>query len=212
MDHRFIKWKERWLPVLDEEITILFHHRQIFWRLQKIKRNNCALHENNSFFTFLARSYTDSAMIGMRRQIKIDDSSISLARLLSEIKETSHLVSREQFVQMYLDAKLPEHVPNEIFDRYGNSHIDPDKVANDLSYLRGKARACEKWADKRVAHYDKGNVSPAPLFQDLNGAINAIGTVFKKYDLVLRGSDKPLMPIDLTDWEDVFRVPWITEE
>jgi hypothetical protein len=94
MDSKLKKWL-RWLKVVHDDIQQLLIKRNIFWEVQDIIRSNAKLHKPSSFYSYLGDTYVAYVSIGIRRQIKIDNQSISFARLLTELANTPAVLSRK---------------------------------------------------------------------------------------------------------------------
>jgi hypothetical protein len=61
--------------------------------------------------------------------------------------------------------------------------------AGDLDDLISAAEGAKHWADNRIAHHGQEPVkeSPPPTLDDLDKAIDTIGILFCRYNLLLRG-------------------------
>jgi len=94
MEDKYKKWG-RWLKNIYSEITSLSVIRHIFWEVQKIIKDNPEIQKPSAFYEFIGNGYVASALMSVRRQIKIDDNSISFARLLKEISECPEILSQE---------------------------------------------------------------------------------------------------------------------
>jgi hypothetical protein len=68
-----------------------------------------------------------------------------------------------------------------------------------------------KYVNEHVAHdMAEPTMTEMPTFNDLNAAVDALGTMFKKYANVLTaGSYAFLEPVIQHDWKAIFRRPWI---
>lgn len=66
-------------------------------------------------------------------------------------------------------------------------------------------------ADKRVAHLNyRKPIDPAPTYADLDEAIDTLGEVFNKYDVLLTGTSfLKIEPTIVVDWTTIFQVPWL---
>jgi hypothetical protein len=146
------------------------------------------------------RWYVDSEVMGLRRQLKskkkqlegkkIKDDSISLAGLLQDISENSHLLSREYFLSLDKKREMQKHLSRS-FDKYageGAEHLSSEAVEQELQELRKRAKRCEAYADKLVAHLDKQPPKVIPTFQEFYDAVNFAETLLKKYSLLIKGS------------------------
>ena len=77
-----------------------------------------------------------------------------------------------------------------------------------MKTLKQTAALVSRWADENVAHM--GRVQTAmPTFNDLDAAINTLGGLFTKYNLVLTGNYMPnIAPEIMDDWQQPFRKAW----
>lgn len=211
MDDRFDKWN-KWLDVIYSEITTLSVNRNIFWEVQDIIKNNPKIQKPSSFYEFLGGVYVTSALIGVRRQVKIDKNSISFARLLKEICDIPQVLSRTRFVSLY-KGSTAEQFADRDFDKFAGkagSHVDPDLVNFDLEKLKKKAKECEKYADRRVAHFDRRAIKNIPTFADLDDYIDFLEELIRKYYLLFRATSLvSILPVYQYDWKAIFREPWL---
>ena len=212
MDKTFLKWIQ-WLDVIYKEITGLSVNRHIFWEVQEIIKKNKKIQTPSSFYEFLGSAYASLAVMGIRRQIKIDKQSISFARLLDQIAKTPSVISRRRFVALYgTDPRMIEMGERD-FKKFSNTsgqHIDPTIVTADLERLRTKASKCEKFADMRVAHFDKRALKNPPTFKDLDDCIDYLEELLKKYTLIFRATClTSVLPTWQYEWKDIFLHPWV---
>lgn len=211
MDNRFNKWN-KWLNVIYSEIRSLSVNRNIFWEVQHIIENNPKIQKPSSFYEFLGSTYTISALMGVRRQIKINKDSISFARLLKEVCDIPEVLSRTRFIALYKGSTV-EQFANRHFDKFAGktrSYIDPDFVKLDLVKLKEKAQKCEKYADQRVAHFDERAMNNIPIFSDLDDCIDFLEELMKKYYLLFRAASlTSILPVYQYDWKAIFREVWL---
>ncbi len=211
MDNRFNKWN-KWLDIIYLEIRSLSVNRNIFWEVQNIIKNNPKIQKPSSFYEFLGSTYVVSALMGVRRQIKINKDSISFAKLLKEICDTPEILSRDRFVALYKGSTV-EHLANRHFDKFAGkvgSHVDSDLIRLNLEELKIKVRKCEKFADQRIAHFDKRASKNIPTFKDLDDCINFLEELIKMCYLLFRAvSLTSILPVYQYDWKAIFREPWL---
>ena len=94
MKEKLQKW-ERWVDAIHDDMVRSANSRHIYEKTQQIVLDNPTLADGSTvFFNCLVKWYVDSAVMGLRRQVKIKDESISLAGLLKDISENPHLLSR----------------------------------------------------------------------------------------------------------------------
>lgn len=140
-DERFKGWDEQILKI-HEHIMDAIVNRRIHNEIGAILQANLRLwRDNNSFYVWMASTYEDSALMAVRRQVDVDMRSISLARLLKQIIDCPHVLSRERFVGQVVSRYLPasEGAANRKFDHLaspGANHINADVVHAELCNLR----------------------------------------------------------------------------
>jgi len=214
MDARLQKWG-KWLLVIHDDIQQLVMDKHVFWTVQEIIKDNPDIQKGSYFYSYLGNTYVSHAVIGVRRQIKIDRQSISLARLLTEIRETPELLSRSYYCSLYKGSNVESWADRDFDNHCGKGvvHISPTVVQAELDELRGKARSCEELADRRIAHHDKRPPNRLPKFNELNECIETLDKLYVRYHLLLRAqSMKTLMPTFQYDWQEIFRQPWIKSD
>jgi len=211
MDPRLKKWIG-WLKVLHDEIQQLVIAKDIFWEVQEIIKANKKIQKPSSFYEYLGNTYVSHSLIGMRRQLKVDSKSISLARLLTEMSETPEVFSRKYYKAMYAGSVVEDFADRD-FDRFsapGAPYISKDMVLGDLKKLQDVGRKLEEYADRRVAHRDKRDVKSPPRFKDGDAVIELLDKLYVKYHLLFyAASMDSLMPTYQYDWKEIFREPWI---
>ena len=216
MNQKFTKW-DGWLDTIYKEVVSLVEYQQIFGKVQNIIKANPEIQEPNPFYRFLANTYGDSSIMGVRRQIKPHRDSISLVGLLEEIIRNLSVLSRKRFVELYRADMQSE--ANCIFDkRFAGTcadHIDPNIVQKDLNELRAHGAKMEAYADKRLAHRDKKQPA-VPTFGELDPCIDCLKKLTTKYSLLLKAEDLTdcfVPPFILeVDIEVIFSVPWIRSD
>ncbi|MHB8679606.1 MAG: hypothetical protein ACYC7G_07720 [Rudaea sp.] len=200
--------------MIKEELSDLVIARYTFQSVQKIISENPALHIHSSFYDYFAQTYVSHVVIGLRRQIKIDQRSISMARLLAEMIDTPEVLTRAHFVSLYADSAIPGYADTDFnqFAKAGAPNVDPDLIRVDLERLKSTVARCEDFADKRVAHRDTREPKALPTFNEVDECIEVLDKLWVRYFLLFhaQGMDS-LLPTWQYDWTAIFRVPWIIE-
>lgn len=213
MNDKFDKWNG-WLDVIYKEISTLSIHRYIFWEVQEIVKNNSRIQKPSSFYDFLTSAYVTSTLIGIRKQVKERNDSISFARLMKEIYDTPDVLSRARYVALYKNSGR-KRFANKDFDRFAGKveiHVDPKLVKSDIQELKEKVQICEKYTDMRVAHIDKRSINHIPTFEDIDNCIDLLETFLKKYLLLLRASSpNSILPVWQYNWKEIFSEPMVAE-
>lgn len=208
---KLTKWI-RWLEVIKGEVRELVIAKDTFQRIQKLIEDNPALHQPSPFYRYLTSTYVSHAIIGLRRQIKSGDQSISMSRLFEEMIETPEVLTRAYFVKLYENSVVQDFADKDFnqFADPGARHINPALVEADLARLRAATGRCEEFADKRVAHRDKCELKALPTYNDVHSCIDLLNGLYSRYYLLFHAcSMDTLLPVYQNDWKAVFRVPWI---
>lgn len=192
MDPKFKKWI-KWLSVIEEEISELTIGKHIYWQIWQILKTNETTRKNLLLFHYLNNSYVSYAVMGIRRQVKIDKQSISLLHLLEEIKIYPKLISRKYFVSLYKHKNTGQEQFNA-FSRSKYIHIDPDLVREDIKELKKYSNNSEILADKRLAHRDKRNVSVLPKFAELEDCLETLEILARKYHFIFHAQHLDILP------------------
>lgn len=211
MDQMLTKW-QHWLGIVKGEVQDLVVAKHTFHEVQGMIRNNPRLRQHSSFYDYLSRTYVSHVVIGVRRQIKCNDQSISMARLFEEMIATPQAFSRAYYTAKYKGVVV-EGFADRDFDKFAAPnapHINPSLVASDLARLRAASKNCEDFADKRVAHRDKREPRELPTFNEVDTCIDLLDELYVKYFLLFHASAMDtLLPTWQYDWKTIFRVPWL---
>ena len=207
-----MKWN-KWIDIIHKEITSLSIYRHIFWEVQKIIKNNKKIQKPSSFYEYLSNTYSISAVMGIRRQVKIDKHSISFAKLLKQMSGSPKILSRERYVSLYGEDKRSRKMGEEHFKKFADKsgcYVNPNMIKDDSKMLKEKAKKCEKYADMRVAHFDKRTLKNVLTFKNIDDCIDFMEELFRKYYLILRADYlSSVLPTWQYDWKDIFAEPWI---
>ena len=212
MQQKYNKWV-RWIDTICAEVEQLCHLKRVFLEVQGIIHANPSLPDRNTFYEFLNHGYTAIGIMGVRRQIKQQKGSTSLASLLNDIQGNPEIISLEKFKSLYGNSTFDRELAESHFNGFKEpdaDHINPDMVNQDLSSLRNSVQGCEKFADRKLAHSDSRKVEPRPTFNDLHASIDLLEELALKYRLILtaKGGDS-FIPVILGNWKAIFKVPWI---
>lgn len=211
MDPRLTKWLG-WLDIIKVEVQDLVMAKHMVGEIRSMIGNNPAIRVDNSYYRYLANSYASHAIIGVRRQIKIDSQSVSLARMLLEMSETPEIVSRKYYVSLYKGSTV-EDLADGDFNRYADPdapHIRASMMVEDRQLLADRTAKCEEYADKRIAHRDKREPKAPPTYDEVDSCIDLLDALYVKYfGLFHAGHLDTLLPTWQYDWKAIFRTAWL---
>jgi hypothetical protein len=206
---------EKWLDDLERiqnEITVLHYYRQIWRDLAEITQN--ADLPETLFFPLLGNWYSATQTVAIRRQVDMDRGVVSLWRLLQEISQHPARIDRARHVALWDEDESDGH---QSFDRFtakpGDHFIDRKQVTLDQQRIRHQAAVVISHVDTRIAHSqaEQPKADASPTYGDIDGAIDTLASVFRKYVRLLRAADVALDMIVIDqNWKKVFTKPWLT--
>ena len=152
-----------------------------------------------------------SIVMAIRRQVKVQKDSVSLAGLLTELAanpDSSHALS---FVALYGSPGIFDIGDRDFsaFASAGAAHIDPSLVHADLASLRTLAASSEEYADRRIAHWDKREPTSALTAEAIFVALDELGRLVRKYYLLFFAASLEMSPIPQGPVFHVFAEPWL---
>ncbi len=211
------RWN-RWIEHLDRIVqeTYRAHHYRQLWRgLAEITQ--AANLPASAIFDAFGVWYATTQTASVRRQLDRRRGTVSLRRLLDDIAQHPEVASRERHVAAWLpDGADPdfEAQAHANFDRFAGGRdrdrIDVAGVRADIQQLEAVGGVVERYANEAIAHMAGEPTHEVPTFVDLNGAIDQIGELVKKYASLLKAEIIwQLEPVIQYDWKAPFRQPWI---
>lgn len=212
-DQRYASWLEQ-LEHIIQDVYRLNHHRQLFREVADITQ--AANLPPSAFFDAVGGWYADSQTAAIRRLVDRRRRSVSLVRLLDEIRQHPDVTSRARHVALWNGDPHFEREGHDNYDRFADAsgeRIDRLMVQADIDELNGAAAAVERYVDENIAHRALAPKAAVPTFAELNAAIDAIGEIVRKYASLLRAVMlAELTPVIQYDWKAPFRQPWLSED
>ena len=197
----------------------MMENHSIFQEIVGFSKNNSKINVGNSFWDFLKESYVALMVSAVCRQVDSDSRSSSLINFLNKIlqADVTVLITKKWYADQYHreDDIMPgfmEGVGRDHFEEnFGKEDfIDPTIIRKDLDRLIQNTKKIKKFRNKRIAHRDKNNNLKFDInFNDLDQAIETVRELASKYSSLLKQGGNDLVPIDQTDWQEIFTVPWI---
>jgi len=212
-DPCFQKWGG-WLKIIKDDVQTLYLSRSIFTGVIDIVKKNQKIDKRSMFFGFFTSIYIDSMVMGIRRQLKIQCDSISLAKLLTEIAEKPTLITRADYYELFDNFTSPAKaaIMEDGFNRFAEPtslKIDDDRVRKDLLSLKPICKAAEEYADHCVAHWDKKAPSLDLTIEDTFKSLDNLGDLVQRYYGLFFASNLKLEPIPQSPIFDIFQEPWL---
>ena len=157
--------------------------RDIYWKVERevIQRNPRLLSIRSAYLEMVRGSYADAVSSRVRRLIDGDSRTVSLRKLLVELKG----------------------YPELFRDPLASKELESDIEELDRTTLKIKV-----FVDQHVAHHQRKPVAVAPTHGELNAAIDTLIAVLRKYYAILAGSDLSVVVGYLEEPLAIFRFPW----
>jgi hypothetical protein len=205
------KW-ERWITPIQDDVIYLLGSRQTYKSYGEIvKANQDVMNGGPSFHSWVRSNYVTFVSMAIRRQLDTDNDSISLARLISDIRDNPGDLTRADFVARY--AGMAFGVGPSLGERDftanagGGAFMDATIAQVDFDRLQTAAREVSKLATRTIAHRTTKSV-PTLTFDEVDECIETIKEITQKYILLLTASHNVMEPI-MQDWSGIFREEWI---
>lgn len=206
------RW-EGWLKRLSNELVQMHHNRHMFQQLRDAMIER-APDLSDVWLRSYAYVYAHSQAIAIRRVVRGDSSSVSLARLLSEMRSNPEALSADRYVALFGE---PSGAPPDQWRRAdaskqfeerwgdGSGHVSPAKLHSRASQLFQKLDRLFAWADKVVAHMVEEPEPASLTFADLHDAIDQVSEAFNDLALLLTASTWFFEVTVQEDWKAPFR-------
>jgi len=215
-DERVARWKG-WIEGPIHNDIIGMHDKRQIWRdvIGMVEANPEVANTPSAFWDWMRETYSTSQAIAIRRQADRDYRACSLTRLIEQMRDDAPSLTRAYFLSLW-DVKedpLLMRRAEDAFDALagGGDHLDPEVPRSDLARLRSEAGEMTRYVNEHVAHdMAEPTMVQLPTFNDMHDAIDALGTMLRKYsNLLTAGTYITLEPTVQEHWMAIFRQPWI---
>ena len=199
------RWRDD-LELLHIDVTGLFHHRQIWSGMREALVDK----DPTFFLDHYAEMYVASQTLRVRRLAdpKADGSTRSLARLVSAIAANEAALDRAWFIEQHIvnvenDSRtMWSELADETYTHRFVMHPTDETPTGAAELGRSLSQVSEKvsaFADRYVAHLDSRGVAQLPTFDDLDTAIDVIGSVVTDLELLLNQKSLSLSLIHISE-------------
>ena len=213
-DQKFLKWI-KWIDLIHKDTESILLNKDIHQRYLEIVKENTDIQSPSDFHEWSIRNYGSYVVMAIRRQLDSDNDVISLKRLLTELKDSPQLLTKQWFRSLYAssDNNLPipmESFADGDFESHAGSmeHFDSAIAETDLLKLETLGKTITHYANKQIAHRTK--VETSVTFSEINAFLDEFENILKKYILLFTASGyTSLTPVFQYDWEVIFTKVWI---
>lgn len=218
------KWN-RWLGAANSdgsiahELANLALIREIHSGLRQMVDNNKNLQKHSAFYSVVQMTYSQSALMYIRRQVRKDDDSVGLIMLARDISNNCDLITKEFYADLYALGKpdkecdewkrLGERDFSKYFGGAIGDSLDPQIIKEDVQNLERVFADSSGFTDRRLAHLDKREPTSIPMYSEIESWCQVLNDILKKYMLLLQDVDYKIEPILQHDWKSIFRAAWL---
>lgn len=218
------KWN-RWLGdanldgSIAHELANLAVIREIHSGLKQMVDNNNNLQKHSAFYSVIQATYSQSALMYIRRQVRKDKDSVGLIMLAEDIKNNSEMITKEFYSNLYVinrpDGERDEwkRLGERDFDKHFGGvlgdRLDPKIIEQDIQRLVKVFDDSSGFTDRRLAHLDKREPTSIPMYSEIESWCDVLNEILRKYMLIFRAVDYKVAPILEHDWKSIFRTAWL---
>lgn len=221
---KYDKWR-RWFEKVEgnrnsgkvRNEVIAMHTRRIPWReITRLAKIGDLPAPGSYWWEWVVDCYVITQSVAIRRQLDQGPNAMSLGRMLRELVDHPGIVTRELWLSSWEsddpdDMRLANRQWDEKFAGKDDPDVlDPELVARDLRALVDGGRQMREYVNRHVAHMDRRGSQTLPTYDDIDDAIDLIGTLFSRYyGLIMAASHTQLEAVFQDDWAAPLREPWL---
>lgn len=213
-DNTFNKWGE-WLEKIESDVEIMVENQQIYnYFINVVNANieHIKVNEGSLFCEFVRQCYGVQAATAIRRHIKVDGDSISLMRLLKQMKQCANQFTYDSYLKRYPVINGQE-VQKSKFQEFSDDGkiISEHKIDNDIQELEKIGRKVADLVDRIIAHLDKRGLKEQVTYNDIEESINILNKMTCKYIRLITNAVADWTSLEATiqgGWEKIFSVPF----
>lgn len=208
------KWL-RWLDQIESDLIQLLGSRQIYRGYGEIVTGNPAILKGGPLFhNWVSENYVAHMALAIRRQSDLDSDTVSLARLIADIRDNPDSLTRSDHIAHYTNMPMGmgPGIGDQTFTENAGTgaYIDPAIAEQDLNHLCAVSLDVGQMANRTIAHRSTRQ-APRLTFNDVDNNIEEIKVIARKYVLLLRAADNQLEPV-MEDWQSIFYEKWIQDD
>ena len=232
LDH-YRTWRANLLKT-NSDVGNLLLSRYIFQETQRVIARKQKL--EGVFVRWLRINYVNTVALGIRRQLDTDPKTVSLANLLRSLIAKPNVITRERYLAVATSVPpdllryrrrrrtagfvqwMDSVAAHSFFDKVAapnSDHVSREVIGSDLKLLQQRGMRVERFATKRLAHYD---ITPpaAVKYEEIDAALDTLDDLLEKYNSLIHPtrsvhrrwqagvSLEGLYP----GWKQVFERPW----
>jgi hypothetical protein len=198
---------------IENAVAILLGDQQCFARFRDAVNGSVAVRQTH-FPGLVARWYSQSVLLGLRRLVDTDPRSHSLLSLLNDMLKHPTDWNEEAVIDLWTKDRKPhdliiaaalEVAYKPLSDAAGKS-LNTVRIAADKQTLESSLTRAKRVVNKTIAHSDKhSGAAPTMTFADLDAAVDASHQLVKPYISLLTGRGyNTMVPVEGSNWWRIF--------
>jgi hypothetical protein len=226
---QFFDWRDRFITI-SSDVGNLLLGRYLFRETQTVIAHNRTL--EGLFTRWIRINYANSTILGIRRAVDTDKRALSLANFLRDLIADPNVVTRQLVLNqpviearrrgkrhrrhgirndevLQMELRLLDQFYKTLATESRPDRLDLKLIGQDLTLIQRKAKKVERFATKRLAHFDERGAARIK-YTEIDDALDAFDLVIAKYSTLFRRrwergtTFEKLSP----DWKEVFEVEW----
>lgn len=199
------RWRA-WLETISTDISFTYLWRATWLTVGDMVRANPDV-PPSLYFRYLQETYGSSQAVAVRRIADERAHVVSLVNLIRDIRRHSAEITTAWWLTVNSANEARDFAPVRADN---TDHFDPRIASSDLARLHDAVTKVKKYVDEHLAHRSQNPTKEIPTFREIHDAVDAIGEVFRTYNMLLTGASMPnLVPEPDLDWYVPFTVPWL---
>jgi len=208
----FERWKT-WAAKIQDDVQNIVNYHQIYegfietvnFNLEHIRENHGIL-----FCDFVRSCYGIQAATGIRRHAKKEKDSISLMKLLDQLRKSANQFTYTFYLQQFPIKEDEWEWQKSTFASFSENtcFLSVSSILNDIESIKTIAGRLSDFTDRVIAHLDQRGIQESVTYDDLAESINLFNRTACKYlTLIIGDGYTTLEPSILYDWAKIFKVP-----
>lgn len=203
-----------WIDEIKSDLSQVVNAKAIFEEFRSVlEKNDAWIMEKHGerFCRFVVRGYVIHVVLGIRRHTKIKRESISLARLLDQMRKCAPQITFDYYMKRFPVDRQGLDWQSALFAKFSENGttMSADLFGRDIESLKESADVTETYVDKALAHLDSDKFDGHLTFKEIHEAIERFDRLTCRYLSLLKGGIgyHTLKATVLYPWTRIFDVP-----
>lgn len=178
MNNKIAKWR-KWVNLICHDCGSLMLSRDMYNDIRAMVQKNPSMRHADYFNAYIAHTYVAHTAMMLRKHIKTDANSISLALLAADLLKNKDLISWPSCINDF----------QSLFDTF-----------------KANAQKIENFADRVIAHRDRRQPTYIPTYSDIEYAIRSMDALCIQCSIICNGNySVTCKPTVQCGWLRIFR-------